>query len=258
MPTRPNSSRSLKSSPSAANCSPPMCAATRRGSSPRSTNSLRSCARLAAPASCRICSRRDGRTGGPSPARWSGSNGRGQKASTSASTCIHIRPAAARSCNFCRPTLRRAERRAARPPRRSDRGRCAAPLGRRRRRRSPHAIQGLAHRLEQRAPMRDRSPALKRFEGRSMTDAARTLDVAPFDLLVRLVREDGGRTGIILFQLDEADVRCACAHRLHIFGSDGCRGPTPGLIHAPSARSRAPSGRWSARGGFLWRTRFAA
>ena len=65
------------------------------------------------------------------------------------------------------------------------------------------------------------SPALKRFEGRSMTDAARTLGVAPFDLLVRLVREDGGRTGIILFQLDEADVRCACAHRLHIFGSDG-------------------------------------
>ena len=37
------------------------------------------------------------------------------------------------------------------------------------------------------------SPALKRFEARSMTDAARTLGVAPFDRPVRLVREDGGR-----------------------------------------------------------------
>jgi N-acyl-D-amino-acid deacylase len=65
------------------------------------------------------------------------------------------------------------------------------------------------------------APALKHLEGRSIAAAATIEAVAPFDLLVRLVIEDGGQTGIVLFQLDEADLRTACTHRLHLACSDG-------------------------------------
>lgn len=64
-------------------------------------------------------------------------------------------------------------------------------------------------------------PALKHLEGRSIAEAAATEKIPPFDLLVRLVIEDGGQTGIVLFQLDEADLKAACTHRLHLACSDG-------------------------------------
>jgi N-acyl-D-amino-acid deacylase len=62
---------------------------------------------------------------------------------------------------------------------------------------------------------------LKHLEGKSIADAAAAETMAPFDLLVRLVIEDGGQTGIVLFQLDEADLHAACTHRLHLACSDG-------------------------------------
>ena len=64
-------------------------------------------------------------------------------------------------------------------------------------------------------------PALKHLEGRSIAEAAKAEAVSAFDLMVRLVVEDGGQTGIVLFQLDEADLRAACKHRLHLACSDG-------------------------------------
>lgn len=63
--------------------------------------------------------------------------------------------------------------------------------------------------------------ALKHLEGRSIADAAKAEGIPPFDLLARLVVEDGGQTGIVLFQLDEADLKAACTHPLHLACSDG-------------------------------------
>ncbi|MCA0400935.1 MAG: D-aminoacylase [Proteobacteria bacterium] len=79
---------------------------------------------------------------------------------------------------------------------------------------------------------------LKSLEGLRMDEAARRLGIAPFDLLVRFVEEDEGRTGIVMFQLDEADVRCACSHRLHMVGSDGL--PRPGAKVHPRAFGTFP------------------
>lgn len=62
---------------------------------------------------------------------------------------------------------------------------------------------------------------LKHLEGRSVADAATTEGMEPFDLMVRLILEDGGETGIVLFQLDEGDLHAACTHRLHLACSDG-------------------------------------
>lgn len=82
------------------------------------------------------------------------------------------------------------------------------------------------------------NPALKHLEGRDMARAAGEAGVAPFDLLVRLVREDGGRTAIVMFQLDEADLESAFTHRLHMVGSDGL--PRPGTRPHPRAFGAFP------------------
>lgn len=63
--------------------------------------------------------------------------------------------------------------------------------------------------------------ALKHLEGRSLADAAAAEGSTPFDLMVRLIVEDQGETGIVLFQLDEGDLHAACIHRLHLACSDG-------------------------------------
>jgi len=75
------------------------------------------------------------------------------------------------------------------------------------------------------------NPALKALEGRRMPEAAASLGLTPFDLLVRLIEEDAGQTGIVMFQLDPEDVRCVCSHRLHMFGSDSL--PRPGTKPHP-------------------------
>lgn len=81
-------------------------------------------------------------------------------------------------------------------------------------------------------------PALKHIEGLSLVEAAALLATEPFDLLLRLLDEDGGQTGIILFQLDEGDLRAACRHRLHMAGSDGL--PRPGAKPHPRAFGAFP------------------
>ena len=82
------------------------------------------------------------------------------------------------------------------------------------------------------------APALKPLEGLRMDAAAAQSGIAPFDLLARLVEEDAGRTGIVMFQLSEADVRCACTHPLHMTGSDGL--PRPGGKLHPRAFGTFP------------------
>jgi N-acyl-D-amino-acid deacylase len=75
------------------------------------------------------------------------------------------------------------------------------------------------------------APAFKPLEGLSMTDAAARRNMQPFDLMVALIEADEGQTGIVLFQLDEGDLRAACTHCLHMFGSDGL--PRPGTKPHP-------------------------
>jgi N-acyl-D-amino-acid deacylase len=82
------------------------------------------------------------------------------------------------------------------------------------------------------------APVLKRLEGRNMAEAAGAMGLEPFDLMARLIEEDRGQTGIVLFQLDEEDLRCACTHRLHMFGSDGL--PRPGTKPHPRAFGTFP------------------
>jgi N-acyl-D-amino-acid deacylase len=71
-----------------------------------------------------------------------------------------------------------------------------------------------------------------------MTDAAAEEGIAPFDLMVRFIEEDAGQTAIVMFQLDDDDLRAACTHRLHMVGSDGM--PRPGTKPHPRAYGAFP------------------
>jgi N-acyl-D-amino-acid deacylase len=82
------------------------------------------------------------------------------------------------------------------------------------------------------------NPALKRFEGKSMEQAAAEDGITPFDLLARLIEEDAGQTAIVMFQLDDGDLHAACTHRLHMVGSDGL--PRPGTKPHPRAYGTFP------------------
>jgi N-acyl-D-amino-acid deacylase len=80
--------------------------------------------------------------------------------------------------------------------------------------------------------------ALKSIEGSSMVEASAGLGMSPFDLMLRLIDEDAGQTGIILFQLDDADLHAACCSRLYMAGSDGL--PRPGSKPHPRAFGTFP------------------
>jgi len=82
------------------------------------------------------------------------------------------------------------------------------------------------------------APGLKHLEGMNMRQAAEQENTEPYDLLIRLVEEDEGQTGVILFQLDETDLHAACCHRLHMVGSDGL--PRPGTKPHPRAFGTFP------------------
>ncbi|MGO4387888.1 amidohydrolase family protein [Microvirga sp. 2YAF29] len=82
------------------------------------------------------------------------------------------------------------------------------------------------------------NPALKALEGLDMLQAAEREKIEPYDLLIRLVEEDEGQTGVILFQLDESDLHAACCHRLYMAGSDGL--PRPGTKPHPRAFGTFP------------------
>jgi len=82
------------------------------------------------------------------------------------------------------------------------------------------------------------NPLLKKFEGMNMELAATAENTDPFDLLVRLILEDEGQTTIVMFQLDNQDLRAACTHGLHMVGSDGL--PRPGTKPHPRAFGTFP------------------
>ena len=82
------------------------------------------------------------------------------------------------------------------------------------------------------------NPDLKHFEGKSMDAAAAEAGITPFDLMARFIEEDAGQTAIVMFQLDEGDLRAACTHRLHMVGSDSL--PRPGTKPHPRAYGTFP------------------
>jgi N-acyl-D-amino-acid deacylase len=82
------------------------------------------------------------------------------------------------------------------------------------------------------------NPGLKHLEGMNMVQAAEMTGVSPFDLMVRFILEDRGQTSIVMFQLDEGDLKAACTHRLHMVGSDGL--PRPGTKPHPRAYGTFP------------------
>lgn len=83
-----------------------------------------------------------------------------------------------------------------------------------------------------------RLESLKHLEGLDMKAAAARLEIEPFDLMLRLIEEDDGQTGIILFQLSEEDLHAACCNRLFMAGSDGL--PRPGSKPHPRAFGTFP------------------
>jgi N-acyl-D-amino-acid deacylase len=80
--------------------------------------------------------------------------------------------------------------------------------------------------------------SLKHLEGLSIAAAAAREEMTPFDLTARLIEEDNGQTGVVLFQLDTADLRAACTHRLHLACSDAL--PRPGARPHPRGYGAFP------------------
>ena len=58
-------------------------------------------------------------------------------------------------------------------------------------------------------------------EGRRLGEIAKARKIEPEDALFELLLDERGRVGVILFQMDEADLRRALAHPAVMVGSDG-------------------------------------
>src|SRR5205823_1669911 len=65
------------------------------------------------------------------------------------------------------------------------------------------------------------APSRLDAEGRRLGEIARASDQDPLDTAIELLQAERGKGYIILFQLDEADVRRALAHPEVMIGSDG-------------------------------------
>jgi N-acyl-D-amino-acid deacylase len=58
-------------------------------------------------------------------------------------------------------------------------------------------------------------------EGRRLSEIAAARKLEPVDAIFELLLDERGRVGVILFQMDEADLRRALAHPAVMIGSDG-------------------------------------
>src|SRR6059036_1163481 len=61
----------------------------------------------------------------------------------------------------------------------------------------------------------------KEAEGRRLSEIARARGIDPIDAAIELIVEEAGKAYMILFQLDEADLRAALVHPHVMIGSDG-------------------------------------
>jgi N-acyl-D-aspartate/D-glutamate deacylase len=74
------------------------------------------------------------------------------------------------------------------------------------------------------------APSRPDAEGRRLAEIARTWSVPPAEAAFRLIEAERGRAYMILFQLDEADVRRVLAHPAVMIGSDGSALATTGEL----------------------------
>lgn len=61
----------------------------------------------------------------------------------------------------------------------------------------------------------------KDAEGRRLSELGAALGCDPLDAALDLIADEAGKAYMVLFQLDEADLRCALAHPQVMIGSDG-------------------------------------
>jgi N-acyl-D-aspartate/D-glutamate deacylase len=73
--------------------------------------------------------------------------------------------------------------------------------------------------------------ASHRYEGQTIAEIARALDELPLDTLVRILREEKLHASMVLFSMDEQDVRAAFADSDTMVGSDGLPPGSGGKPH---------------------------
>jgi N-acyl-D-amino-acid deacylase len=81
-------------------------------------------------------------------------------------------------------------------------------------------------------------------EGRRLSEIAAARKLDPVDAMFELLTDEGGRAGVILFQMDEGDFRRALAHPAVMVGSDGSSlaptGPSAGTKPHPRSYGTFP------------------
>jgi N-acyl-D-aspartate/D-glutamate deacylase len=82
-------------------------------------------------------------------------------------------------------------------------------------------------------------PRRKEAEGRRIADIAAAAGLDPLDTVFALLRDGQGVASVILFQLDEADLRRALAHPHVMIGSDGSALATSGEMSAGKPHPRS-------------------
>jgi N-acyl-D-amino-acid deacylase len=83
------------------------------------------------------------------------------------------------------------------------------------------------------------APSRPEAEGRRLSDVARAWAVPPAEAAFRLIEAERGRAYMILFQLDEADVRRVLAHPAVMIGSDGSALATTGELSRGTPHPRS-------------------
>lgn len=86
---------------------------------------------------------------------------------------------------------------------------------------SPDNGQSLVARVGWENVMVAHAPCRKEAEGRRISEVARERGVDPLDAALELIADEHGKGQVILFQLDERDLRTALAHPRIMIGSDG-------------------------------------
>ncbi len=85
----------------------------------------------------------------------------------------------------------------------------------------PPGGQGIVARMGWENVMISSCARRKDAEGKRLSEIAAAQGIDPLDAAFALLRDEGGKAYMILFQLDEADVRRALGHPLVMIGSDG-------------------------------------
>jgi N-acyl-D-amino-acid deacylase len=83
------------------------------------------------------------------------------------------------------------------------------------------------------------NPSLKRYEGRTVAEIARSENKDPLDVLMDTVIADRANTGRVTFSMSEEDVRTALAHPLVSMGTDSGAKAEDGIYSEEKSHPRA-------------------